>query len=141
MPNAGPNQVDQFQIMRDAIKNVLADKAEFALLFGSIVTNRIMSESDIDIGVYFKGQGINFEERLALLGDLESAAKREIDLVEMNTCDIIIAMQILANGEVIINNNPGLFVLFKSQKISEYIDFKRGRKIIEDSMLTRRMYA
>jgi predicted nucleotidyltransferase len=130
-----------FQAIHDSIKNVLATHVEFALLFGSIVTNRTTAESDIDVGVYCKGGEISFEKKLDITLELESATNREIDLILLNASDLIITMQILANGKLIINHDPGLFLLFKAQKISEYIDFKRDRKIVEDHLLTRRIYA
>lgn len=132
--------LSQFQNLSDSIKNGLSNDVEFALLFGSVVTNRITPESDIDVGVYCKKQNLSFEERLDLKDRLESVTKREVDVVFLNSSDIIITMQILANGKLIVNNDPGLFALFKSQKISEYIDFKRDRKAIEDNLFVRRIY-
>ena len=133
--------LSQFQNVSDSIKNALSNDIEFALLFGSVVTDRFTPESDIDVGIYCKKQNVSFEERLNLKDRLESVTTREIDLVLLNSSDIIITMQILANGKLIVNNNPGLFMLFKSQKISEYIDFKRDRKAIEDNLLARRICA
>jgi predicted nucleotidyltransferase len=120
---------------------LLQEKAEFALLFGSIKSGRIMPESDIDIGVYLKKEKIDFNEYLDFKSTLSSVSGREIDLVILNTCDIIIAMQIIANGEMIVNNNPGKFILFKARKIGEYIDFKMDRKIIEENLLRGGIYA
>jgi predicted nucleotidyltransferase len=134
-------EADTARVISDSIKKVVADKAEFALLFGSIVSDRFSSESDIDIGIYCKGGEISFEKKLDITLELESATNREIDLILLNASDLIITMQILANGKLIINHDPGLFLLFKAQKISEYIDFKRDRKIVEDHLLTRRIYA
>jgi uncharacterized protein len=129
------------QFYSEAIQKKLLDKVEFALLFGSSITDRFTNNSDIDIGIYCKEHSMTFEHRLALLGELEASINREIDLILLNTSDIIITMQIIANGKLIINNNPGLFTLFKAQKIGEYIDFKQDRKIIEDNLFTRRLYA
>lgn len=63
---------------------------------------------------------------------------RKVDLIVLNRSDIIITMQALANGKLILNNNPGKFLEYKAQKISEYIDFKRTRKIIEDNLVGKR---
>ena len=125
----------------DRFRKMLLEKAEFALLFGSAARGRLTPESDIDIGVYLKKRQIGFEEYLDLKSELSLVVERDVDLVVMNTCDVIIAMQVLANGVVIINNDPGLFVLYKARKISEYIDFKMDRKIIEDNILRGRLYA
>ena len=50
-------------------------------------------------------------------------------------------MQVLANGELIVNNNHNLFVRYKARKISEYIDFKMDRKAIEENILIGGIYA
>jgi predicted nucleotidyltransferase len=131
---------DQYRKLVDSIQKTLSMNIEFALLFGSAVTNRLTDQSDIDIGVYFKQTKIDANEYLSVKHNLESSTGYDIDLIIMNTCDIIIAMQILSNGICIINNNPGLFVLYKAYKISQYIDFKMDRKIIEDNILRGRMY-
>jgi predicted nucleotidyltransferase len=138
------NQPDKPYILQDIIepmKTILEDKVEFALLFGSAVTGRITSESDIDIGVFFKDPNISFDKYLDFKDALSTSCHREVDLINMNTSDIIITMQILANGSLLINNNPGHFVLYKAQKIGEYIDFKMDRKIIEENLLRGRIYA
>jgi predicted nucleotidyltransferase len=134
------NIVDKEDLLSPLVP-VLREKAEFALLFGSAAAGRLTEESDIDIGVYLREPKIIYDEYADLIFKLNEATCREIDLVIMNTCDIIIAMQILANGKLIINNNPGAFVLYKARKIGEYIDFKMDRKIIEDSLLKGRIYA
>lgn len=122
------------------IKETLKDKVEFALLFGSAVTGRMTLESDIDIGAYFK-KPVGFDEYIAIKDVLSTTCSRDIDLVVVNSCDTIIGMQILANGRLFINNNPGFFILYKAGKIGEYIDFKIDRKIIEDNLLRGRIYA
>jgi len=134
------NIIDKKDLLSSLVP-VLREKAEFALLFGSAASGRTTEESDIDIGVYLREPKINYDEYAELIFRLNEATDRDIDLIIMNTCDIIIVMQILANGEVIINNNPAAFVLYKAGKIGEYIDFKMDRKIIEDSMLKGRIYA
>jgi|WetSurMetagenome_2_1015567.scaffolds.fasta_scaffold00026_66 predicted nucleotidyltransferase len=120
---------------------LLREKAEFALVFGSLKSGRIMPESDIDIGVYLKKGKPDFEEYFKLKGALSDASDRDVDLVILNACDIIIAMQIIANGELIINNNPGMFIRYKAEKISQYIDFKMSRKIIEENLLRGGIHA
>lgn len=124
----------------DGIKEVLKDSVEFALLFGSAVTGRMTLESDIDIGAYFK-KPIGFDEILGIKAALSDKTDRDIDLIVMNTGDTIITMQILANGKLFINNDPGFFIRYKAGKIGEYIDFKMDRKIIEDNLLRGRIYA
>ncbi len=117
------------------LKELLADKVEFALIFGSILKEHFNEESDIDVAVYLKQPPVNWRERLELQVELSTHFSQELDLVILNSSDIIITMQVLANGELLINNDPHKFIRFKAQKLSEYPDFKMSRKIIEDNML------
>ena len=120
---------------------LLKGKAEFALLFGSITNDNFNIESDIDIAVYFNSEFNIKEKKSVIRREIINSFDRDIDLIILNDADIIITMQVLANGNIIINENNSNFVLFKAKKISEYLDFKISRKIIEDNMLNGRIYA
>jgi predicted nucleotidyltransferase len=120
---------------------LLKGKAEFALLFGSITNDNFNIESDIDIAVYFNSEFNTKEKKAGIRREIIKSFDRDIDLIILNDADIIITMQVLANGDIIINENNSNFILFKVKKISEYLDFKISRKIIEDNMLNGRIYA
>ncbi|OFZ81205.1 MAG: hypothetical protein A2583_05335 [Bdellovibrionales bacterium RIFOXYD1_FULL_53_11] len=117
------------------LTSLLANNAVFAILFGSARENRLGAESDIDVGIFLKKPPENAKKKLEFLSRLSRNFSRDLDTVILNTSDVIITAQILANGEVILNNNPHALIAFKSRKISEYIDFKRSRKIIEDRLV------
>lgn len=134
------NDTSKTEIL-DPVISILKDDVEFALLFGSIRTGRILPESDIDLAVYLKKQPIEFKEYIDLKTRLSATTERDIDLIILNSCDIIITMQVLANGELVVNNNHNLFVRYKAQKISEYLDFKMDRKAIEENILAGGIYA
>jgi predicted nucleotidyltransferase len=119
---------------------LLKGKAEFALLFGSITNDNFNIESDIDIAIYFNSEFNTKEKKAGIRSEIFNSFDRDIDLIILNDADIIITMQVLANGNIIINENNSNFVLFKAKKISEYLDFKISRKIIEDNMLNGRIY-
>jgi len=112
-----------------------SDQVEFALIFGSFASGRNTPDSDIDLAFYLKKWPVNSNEKIDFQVRVGSLFNREVDVIILNDADIIITMQVLANGELILNNNPGFFLDFKARKISQYIDFKRDRKIIEDAML------
>jgi predicted nucleotidyltransferase len=120
---------------------VLSGKAEFALVFGSITTENFNEQSDIDAAVYLNTEFNVREKKIELRKEIINLFNRNTDLIFLNDADIIITMQVLANGSLIINENPSHFILHKAQKISEYIDFKISRKIIEDNMLNGKIYA
>jgi len=121
--------------------SVLGNKAEFALVFGSILSENFNNNSDIDTAVYLHKEFNTPETKYELRKEIINLFNRDIDLVFLNDADIIITMQILANASLIINEIPSLYILFKAKKISEYLDFKLSRKIIENNLLNGRLYA
>lgn len=127
----------EFKRISRKIKKVLLPIAEFALIYGSAATERFNEESDIDLAVYFR-KIPTMEERIRLTVKLGILMNRDVDLIILNTSDIIITMQALANGNLILNKDPQFFYAFKAQKIGMYIDFKISRQKLEDN-LTRGM--
>ena len=121
--------------------SVLNDKAEFALIFGSILDENFNEQSDIDAAVYLNAEFNTLEKKFELRKEINRLFQRDVDLIFLNDADLIITMQALANGKLIINKNPSFYVLLKARKLSEYLDFKLSRKIIENNMLSGRIYA
>jgi len=80
-------------------------------------------------------------DRFDLALFLSEELGRDVDLVFLNDCDPIIAMQVLANVALILNNDPACHLRFFMRTISEYLDFKCSRRIIEDHLLDKRQYA
>lgn len=124
-----------------SITSILQDKVEFALLFGSFITANYNSKSDIDIAAFFRPFNTDMETIIDLNAQIISVVDRDTDLICLNTSDIIITLQVLARGRLIFARDNSLFYQFKARKISEYLDFKMDRKIIEDRLLVGGLYA
>lgn len=122
------------------LKSLLKDKVKFALVYGSIIKDNFNKESDIDIAVFLNDFPKSYEQITNFKLDIYKKFEKDIDMIILNNSDIIITLQVLANGKLIINNDNSFFVLFKAKKISEYLDFKISRKIIEDNLLNRKLY-
>lgn len=135
MTNRNPNQIIQ------SLSDYLKDRVTFALVYGSILKSSFNQNSDVDIAVYPKKFGGTLSDVLDFQTELSDRIQQDADVVLLDRADLIITMQILANGRLIVNNDPGAFIRFKALKISQYIDFKMSRKIIEDRMLKGRIYA
>lgn len=127
------------QNISKTIQVVLTDLAEFAYLMGSAETERYNEESDIDIAVFWKETSTD-EQKKQCLADLEKTFSRDVDLVSLNKIDVIFAHQVLQKGRLIFDNNLGLHLKWKMEKLSEYPDFKISRKVIEDNILQRKKY-
>jgi predicted nucleotidyltransferase len=119
------------------LKPILEQTACFALIFGSTTKDQLTADSDIDIGVFFHERIQSYEHRSKLTLPLENTLNRELDIIVLNDADPIITNQILSTGELIHCADPAFFFSFKARKISEYIDFKRSREVIEKNLATK----
>jgi predicted nucleotidyltransferase len=129
----------QKQAILNCLKDLLYSEAEFVMLFGSWTGDgkRLTAHSDVDCGVYFK-QIPSLEH---LYSDIPETFRarigRKLDIICLNTADIIIANQVIRTGEGVFVNSVDAFVRFSAQVMSRYVDFKQSRKIIEDNILVR----
>jgi predicted nucleotidyltransferase len=114
---------------------------EFVIVFGSILNEKFNHESDIDVAVMFKSDSDFQEKRDELVLKFYKLSNHDVDLIVLNNTDIIITMQALANGQLIFYRDIHEFNIFKSQKLSEYADFKLSRKLLESNFLKHKIYA
>ena len=121
---------------------LLRDKADFALLFGSWAKDetRITKESDVDCGVFFCSEIVADLSYFDMAEHFEFTVGRKLDIVCLNTADIIIASQIISTGEEIFAQSKKQLDVYRAHVMSRYLDFKQSRKIIEDNILVRPNY-
>ena len=123
------------------LKDLLVDKADFALLFGSLVKQaQFSSESDVDCGVFLHSEHVEDLSYFDIAEQFEHIVGRKLDLVCLNTADIIIATQIVATGELLFAKSQNQINTYKANVMSRYVDFKQSRKTIEDNILVRPNY-
>lgn len=83
-----------------------------AYLFGSVAAGRAHRESDVDVGVLldrrlYPGRADRFEARLRLIGLLQSATGRDIDLVVLNDAPPQLARHIMTAGSRLLVADAG----------------------------------
>lgn len=134
--------MDKLEVVRLLVL-LLQDKADFALLFGSYVKGDdfVSGDSDIDCAAFFHPEFVRDYAYLEISEAFASTHGRKLDLVCLNTADIIIASQVVTTGELLFANSKEQLDQYRIQVLSRYIDFKRSRKIIEDNILVRPKYA
>jgi predicted nucleotidyltransferase len=131
---------------KDEIKAVLTEllygKADFAILFGSLaqVGDSFTSESDVDCGAFFYPDCVEDLSYLDVAEQFESIVGRKLDIICLNTADIIIASQVVATGEELFAKSADQLLAYRANVMSRYIDFKQSRKIVEDNILVRPNY-
>ena len=114
------------------ITEKLGSNLIFGYVYGSGTGERFAEGSDIDVGLYLEEEPENF---LNFYSELSRETDRKVDVLMLKSCDPIIARQVLETGEVFVDHDPDLRAAYTAQKISEYIDFKRSRYIVEQNLM------
>jgi predicted nucleotidyltransferase len=127
----------EIELISQVLEKQFSEKIDFALIYGSFAKGNYNEESDIDIGIFINEEKLSEKTIIDIKDSLDDVSDRDVDLVVLNNADTIITMQILANGKLIYCRDKHQFNLFKARKISEYLDFKMSRKIIEDNLVKR----
>lgn len=124
------------------LRELLQNKADFAFLFGSWTKSEayVTSESDVDCGAFFHPTIVEDLSYFDIAEHFEFLVGRKLDLVCLNTADIIIAAQVISNGEELFARSKQQLLVYRAAVMSRYIDFKQSRKIIEDNILIRPNY-
>lgn len=117
-----------------AFTEIYAHSGQFGILFGSILEKRFNAQSDIDIAVLFP-RDMSTLQTSQLKQQLENKLGRDIDVIDLRTADPIITWQVLQNGKLIFSDEIDSFHQFKARKISEYLDFKRSREVVEKHLV------
>ena len=107
--------------MRDKIKDCLDKHTELqaAWLFGSQVSGRTHSESDVDVAV-LASQPLTLDQRLALQMALEEALQTyRLDLVDLRKAGVVLQFEAL-NGERLLCRSPEKVAEFSSLVGREY---------------------
>lgn len=110
----------------------------FAYVFGSSGTAMENSLSDLDVAVYLDTEAglIELNHRLAFYAEISRVTKRnDIDVVILNTCaNQLLVYDIMINGRLIYDADPGVRAVFEQQMLHAAIDFKESRdRILYDT--------
>ena len=128
--------------IEEILRELLQDKADFAFLFGSWAKGEaaVHGESDVDCGAFFHPAIVEDLSYFDVAEQFEFLVGRKLDLICLNTADIIIASQVVANGEELFAKSKQQLLAYRANIMSRYLDFKQSRKIIEDNILIRPNY-
>ena len=111
-------------------------KVVFAYLFGGLARGERRPLSDVDIAVYLSENADVADVKIDILGRLiEILSTDEIDLVILNTAPPALAMNVLRNKRLLVDNDQVARNCFESLVLRKYFDFLP----IEISMLKNRV--
>jgi len=110
------------------IVNFLKDliNIDFAIIFGSIVSNKMRYDSDVDFAIHFTDSPTILEIGEIVLG-LENIIKTKVDIVSLNNLYLSnpeLAYNVISEGKTIIVKDEFKFIEFKKSVLLFYLDFK-----------------
>lgn len=114
---------------------LVADVAEYlekvahvklAVLFGSYGTSRFHEKSDLDIAVAFSAS-MSLEDRLRIQSELSTLVKREVDLLDLQSCHGAILQEALCKGQMLVKKDPEIYALLLKRMMYEAED--EGRMV------------
>ncbi len=112
-----------------ALSNALASRPGLvaAFLFGSEAEGRGHRESDVDVGLVldrlvYPTAASRFDERLRLIGDLQAATHRQVDLLVLNDVPPLLARHVLSDGVPLTVPDVALFEDFRRIVLSRAAD-------------------
>ncbi len=112
--------------MFDEVVNVLtADpRITYALVFGSRARGTAHADSDLDIAIGGLRSPLSPHELGSLIGRLESASGRSVDLTNLDEVPPSVAYRVFRDGVVVLDREHRQFVDRKARAVMEYLDWK-----------------
>lgn len=111
-----------------------------AYLFGSLVKREISPLSDIDIAVYLDERiprNRQNEVHMTLLNELITILGDDLDLILMNSADLLMNFNIIKEGEIIYQRSETEKVMIESEIMDRYMDMRYYHKRHVDVTLDR----
>lgn len=97
-------------------------KIQAVYLFGSTAEGRVHQESDMDLAV-FTDEGMSSHFKLELLADLAREGFCDVDLVLMNTEDIVLKYEAVRLNRLIYKRSDFARGAVYSKIVRQYLDF------------------
>ncbi len=101
-------------------------------LFGSFARGDANRESDVDLAV-LAGRPIDASVRFELEGRLEEKLRQSVDLIDLRRASAVFRVQILKDGALLVDSDPGRRAEFECFALSDYAHLNEERAgILED---------
>lgn len=114
-------------------------EVEAVFLFGSVAEGRAGAESDLDLAIVPSGAGLR-ERRLDLLSALVRAGLDDVDLVFLDTADVVLRYEAVRPNFLIYARESFDHGEYYSRTLREYWDFLPYLELQRESMKRRILY-
>jgi uncharacterized protein len=91
-------------------------------VFGSQVSGRASSKSDVDLGVAGKSK-LSMSKRITLMNQLNMVLHKEVDVIDLQAINGVLLHQVLTTGNIILNRNPTIYAMLMKKMLFEQADF------------------
>jgi hypothetical protein len=95
-----------------------------AVLFGSTARGAMHTGSDVDVAILPEDPALSLSAELELQAALEAAARRRVDLVRLDTDDVLLRWEIARAGVPLFECDPGAFARFTAGAALAWLDFE-----------------
>ena len=104
--------------VEETIHSALASYSgvRLAILFGSLATGKGHGDSDVDLAIDI-GVPLDFEKKMALIGELAKSTGRPIDLVDLRVVGEPLLGQIVKYGKRVIGEDSAYFCFVRFPKL------------------------
>ncbi len=96
----------------------------YALLFGSSARGTAHAHSDVDIAIGTTGAALSPLELGDLIGKLESASGRTVDLTLLDEAPPGLAYRVFRDGITVLESDPDALATRKARAVLDYLDWK-----------------
>lgn len=110
----------------------------FMVLFGSVLTDQMRPDSDVDIAFYGAKKLTDYE-LFMLTQELASLLGRDVDLVNLDKVSTVFQAQIIGKGRLIYDKNKSLRQQFFMLTLKKYARLNEERKEILERIGERGM--
>lgn len=130
----------------EKLKDILGDYSYIAsaYLFGSHVSGKATSESDVHIAILLKenapkGKELLHEEDYLAYRAAMMLGVKEVDLIDLNSKGIVFQHNVLRTGVLIYDGDPAFRIKFETEVIIRFCDFEPTLRYIERLQLQSRI--
>lgn len=114
----------------DELRRVLGTLPDvrLAYAFGSVVSGRATSASDLDVAVLFADR-VDPGRLDRLSEQLSAVAGRSVDLVDLAKASPLLAHQVVARGTCLVRRDAKTQAAFETRTVMRYLDTRHLRSI------------